>query len=306
MSSGMSAFILLSLLLGSSAVAAPAPKPAKPSFSAALEAFKKEPSDANREALIKAGRGRAVPEEAERRMARGAAAIADAKMPADFLAAAAEFEGATNAAPWWGDAYYNLGVAYDKGGQPAKALAALKSALAADPGSKDVKTLLYQVEFRAEKARDSLKRLEGDWYQLDAGKTKANAATWDDYSRHWSLKSHPGGAKLWISHERFNGQVKLRSPEEAAIVLTATLKDGVMTWESTDRYGECGRPHTAPARVSVRDDGAVIEVRLEQLIPRRGMDIEGDSLRAKGVAFVNFDSACVVGQNFPYRLGRGE
>ncbi len=57
-----------------------------------------------------------VPEDAERHMTRGAAAVKGAKGTDDFKDAAAEFGKATLAAPWLADAYYNLGVAQDKAG----------------------------------------------------------------------------------------------------------------------------------------------------------------------------------------------
>ena len=55
----------------------------------------------------------AAPEEAKRRMARGKAAFKAAANAADYADAAAEFEKAALAAPWLGDAYYNLAIAQD-------------------------------------------------------------------------------------------------------------------------------------------------------------------------------------------------
>lgn len=97
----------------------------------------------------------AVPEEAERHMARGAAAIRGAKDTKDFEEAAAEFERATLAAPWLADAYYNLGVAKDKAGDYAGALRSLKLYLLAAPDAPDAKSarsLIYEIEYREEKA----------------------------------------------------------------------------------------------------------------------------------------------------------
>lgn len=94
----------------------------------------------------------ALPVDAERRMARGAAAFAGATSAADYREAAKEFEQATLVAPWYGDAYFNLGVAQDKAGDLDGALRSLKLAQIALPGSKDVSTLFYQVEYRKEKA----------------------------------------------------------------------------------------------------------------------------------------------------------
>lgn len=94
----------------------------------------------------------AVPEEAERRMARGSAAFKTAKNENDFKDAAREFEQASNAAPWSGDIYYNLGLAQDKAGDHTSAIRSLKLAMLAAPNSRETKTLLYEVEYRQEKA----------------------------------------------------------------------------------------------------------------------------------------------------------
>jgi tetratricopeptide (TPR) repeat protein len=106
----------------------------------------------------------ALPKEAYRRMARGAAAVADAKSESDFLAAALEFEAAALAAPWWGDAYHNLGVAYEKAGEPKKSLAALKLAQLVAPESKDVARLVAKASVgRGKDPAPPGSALEGNW-----------------------------------------------------------------------------------------------------------------------------------------------
>lgn len=111
--------------------------------------------DALREKIIKLAQtmkpAPAVPEEAERRMARGAAAMEGANSAADYQNAAKEFELATLAAPWDGNAYFNLGVAQDKAENYKAALRSLKLALLALPGDKEIKALIFKVEYRKEK-----------------------------------------------------------------------------------------------------------------------------------------------------------
>ncbi|GAB1234602.1 hypothetical protein [Ferrigenium sp. UT5] len=94
-----------------------------------------------------------LPTEAERRMARGAAAFKGAVSAADYQDAAKEFEQATLSAPWYGDAYFNLGVAQDKAADYEASLHNLNLALLASSESKDIKALIYEVEYRQEKAR---------------------------------------------------------------------------------------------------------------------------------------------------------
>ncbi len=112
--------------------------------------------DALREKIIKLAQAikppPVVPEEAERRMARGAAAFKGAKSSSGYHDAILEFELATLAAPWYGDAYFNLGVAQDKAGNYEAALRGLRLAKLATPGSKEINDLIYEVEYRNEKA----------------------------------------------------------------------------------------------------------------------------------------------------------
>jgi tetratricopeptide (TPR) repeat protein len=97
----------------------------------------------------------AVPEEAKRFMARGIAAIKSANESGDFTDAVAEFQKAALAAPWLANVYNNLGIAQDKAGQYAEAISSLKLYLLAAPAANDaeeVKSLIYEIEYREEKA----------------------------------------------------------------------------------------------------------------------------------------------------------
>jgi tetratricopeptide (TPR) repeat protein len=94
----------------------------------------------------------AMPEEAVRHMARGAAASKGAKNQNDFKEAVKEFEKASLSAPWLANIYYSLGVAQDEAGMYADAIKSLNLYLQAAPDSPDVKELIYQIEYRQEKA----------------------------------------------------------------------------------------------------------------------------------------------------------
>lgn len=146
--------VVATLCVFSSTVHAADPREELKQLTAQLQS---NPSDtALRERIIKLAQtikpAPPLPEEAERRMARGAAAFKGAKSQSDFKDAAREFEQASLAAPWSGDIYYNLGLAQDKAGDHALAVRSLKLALLALPTSKETKSLLYEVEYRAEKA----------------------------------------------------------------------------------------------------------------------------------------------------------
>ena len=107
-----------------------------------------------------------IPEEAERYMARGRAAFKAAKNPKDYEEAVAEFKRAARAAPWLGEAYYNLGVVQDKAGQYAEAIRNLKLYLLAAPNAadaKEVKSLIFEVEYRQEKSgKEAVAKREAD------------------------------------------------------------------------------------------------------------------------------------------------
>jgi len=55
----------------------------------------------------------AIPEEARKHFVEGTAIVKAAKNPAQQALAAQSFSEALKIAPWWGDAYYNLGVAQE-------------------------------------------------------------------------------------------------------------------------------------------------------------------------------------------------
>lgn len=123
-----------------------------------VEQLQKTPGDnALREKIIRLAQelkpAPALSEEAERHMAYGAAAFTAAKSLADYKESVKEFEQATLAAPWYGDAYLNLGVAQDKAENYEAALRSLKLALLALPDDKQIKALFYQVEYRNKKAQ---------------------------------------------------------------------------------------------------------------------------------------------------------
>jgi tetratricopeptide (TPR) repeat protein len=104
-----------------------------------------------------------LPDEAERHMARGIAAFKGAQSVADYQDAVTEFSQATLVTPWYGDAYYNLGVAQDKAEQYDAALRSLKLAQLASPSSKDIKDLSYQVEYRADRANSPEGKAEKEY-----------------------------------------------------------------------------------------------------------------------------------------------
>lgn len=106
-----------------------------------------------------------IPEEARRYMARGQAAAELAKTKVDYDEAAKEFQKAVNIAPWWADAYYNLGLIQEKAERYSDAVRNLNLYMFAAPNALDMQAVqarIYKLEYRAEKAGKRMK-LEGTW-----------------------------------------------------------------------------------------------------------------------------------------------
>jgi len=168
---------LFLLMAGIGVVCAQSPRE---QLSQMVEQLQKTPVDnALRERIIKLAKELkpppAINEAAERHLARGRAAFRSAKEAADYKDAVREFSQASLAAPWLHDAYYNLGVAQDKAGEYRGAMQSLKLAMLSAPTADEAKSsrdLLYEVEFREEKARAAartpdLSRLQGIWSVKD-------------------------------------------------------------------------------------------------------------------------------------------
>ena len=176
-----------------------------------VQQLQKNPNDnALREKIIKLAQelkpAPAVPDEAERRMVRGTAAFKGSKSVADYRDAAKEFEQAALAAPWYGDAYVNLGVAQDKAENYEAALRSLKLALLALPNDKEIKVLIYEVEYRNDKVNSAVAAVEQEKKTKKEFIEKLDGAQWQEDTINYSycddltLEIHRGEIYLgWIT-----------------------------------------------------------------------------------------------------------
>ena len=152
-----------------------------------------------------------VPEEAKRHLVRGKAAFKGAKEARDFQDAADEFKKALLYAPWLAEGYYNLGVIQDKAGQYDDAMRNLKFYLIAAPKAPDaekVKELVYEIEYRKEKAAKdkeaaSRKAAEDSRAQQEAAARKQqeflnriNGARYAHY--FWANRSDTGARTQYV------------------------------------------------------------------------------------------------------------
>ena len=131
----------------------------------------------------------AIPEEAERRMARGRAAVKAATDEQGFVRAANEFSAAVKAAPWLADGYFNLGVVLDKAGKHADAIRNLKLYMLAAPNAPDakqVRDLMFEIEYRQEEAKRTQAR-EAEKAQQEAYVKQQRA----NLSGRWMERHNP-------------------------------------------------------------------------------------------------------------------
>ncbi len=148
-----------------------------------VEQLQKTPTDnALREKIIKLVQevkpAPAVPPEAKRAFIMGGTYQKVAKSPEDFALAVKAFQEATSAAPWWGDAYYNLSVALESAKRYDEAKGALTLYLLTNPkDAEQAQERLYAIDAKqqseaihtaiaiaiaAEKRKNN--SIEGYWY----------------------------------------------------------------------------------------------------------------------------------------------
>lgn len=95
----------------------------------------------------------AIPEQARRHFVRATAMLQDAKTEAEAQLAAREFREALLLAPWWGDAYFNLGVAAQTANRFDEAISAFRLYLLTQPPPDDLRAAqdrIYAVEGKKE------------------------------------------------------------------------------------------------------------------------------------------------------------
>lgn len=114
-------------------------------------------------AVLRSGGQPPVPEQALDLMARGRAAVAQAKSPTDYIPASQSMERALLIAPWWGAGHMNTALTEESAGLWARAATHLKLYLAINPQAPD------HEQVRMKMAELQLHEEKGD---LPAGSTR--------------------------------------------------------------------------------------------------------------------------------------
>lgn len=112
----------------------------------------------------------AIPEKAREYFVEGSTLIKAAKDRAGQKLAVESFQNSVNAAPWWGDAYYNLAVAQELAGSFADAQSSLKFYILTEPGEKEARQAQDKIY-----ALNAKKKLAEAELQVAAQKQVASA-----------------------------------------------------------------------------------------------------------------------------------
>ncbi len=209
-----------------------------------VEQLQKTPTDnALREKIIKLAQGvkpaPTVPPEAKRAFVMGGTYQKEAKSPEDFALAVKAFQDATTAAPWWGDAYYNLSVALESAKRYDEAKGALTLYLLSNPkDAEQAQERLYAIDAKKvlaakQRAEAAKPNFRGKWRQ-----SKDSIVSWarngysgecmnsaiditEDTPNQWSVRHGLGNDILpgnTISDVRVNGrQLSFRVHYDAGV-----------------------------------------------------------------------------------------
>ncbi|HUQ99186.1 MAG TPA: hypothetical protein VM166_07005 [Gemmatimonadaceae bacterium] len=224
-------------------------------------------NNALREKIIKLGLSLKppprIPEEAERRLARGEAAFERAKDAVEYSNAIRELQAAVAAAPWLPAAYFNLGAAQEKADQPNDAIVSFRWYLLAAPEASDaaeVKKRIFKLEYAAEQkaagasAKQAAmaaqeKRLTGDWRRRPATGTGDPALE----ILHVGVTAD---RQLTFSYDFFVGNRQIEK-NRLWNVREASIIDGELRFQSiwTDAAGSAGICAAYDVRGNVSPDG---------------------------------------------------
>src|SRR5688572_28343648 len=180
-----------------------------------VEQLQKTPNDnALRERIIKLGAeirpAPAIPEEANRAYVKGGVFKEEAKDPSGYDLAISAYRDALRVAPWWADAYFNLGVTLGLTGKFDEGIASLRLSMASVPAgsaeAREAQNRIYAIEAKAEiasrqtKAPDQqaaaeshARRIVGTWYKTfvsgRGAKDRVTITIRHDVSDRWRIES---------------------------------------------------------------------------------------------------------------------
>ena len=201
----VSQIIILVIAIFTSMASAQAQTP-REQLNQMVEQLQKTPTDnALREKIIKLAQtvkpAPAIPEEANRAFVRGNVFQKEAKDASGYELAITAYRDALRAAPWWGDAYFNLGIALELAQKFDEAIASIKlytfSLTAGTVESREAQNRIYAIEAKREIAAKQsqsaivaqAKSFEGDWHREERGGNGTRT--------HYILSIKRGATDVW-------------------------------------------------------------------------------------------------------------
>jgi len=143
-----------------------------------------------------------IPEEAKRNFVRASTFMKNAKVASDYKYAIDAYKEALLEAPWWGEAYYNLGMAFTSAGQYDDAIESLNLYLLTKPGEADrnkAQTKIYETEATRDMARQRYENFKQEANQ-GVSDYRRGPSGYDDAIRHWkkALELSPDDPEIHV------------------------------------------------------------------------------------------------------------
>lgn len=145
----------------------------------------------------------AIPEQARRHFVRATTMLRDARNETDAELAAREFREALRLAPWWGDAYFNLGVAAETANRFDEAISAFNLYLITKPSPDDERAAqdkIYGIEAKKELALRAENDARAREAQALREREAANRETLRRLVGRWRASANLGSGRMLLQN----------------------------------------------------------------------------------------------------------
>jgi hypothetical protein len=164
-----------------------------------------------------------IPEEARKHFVMGTTLFKDAKTADDFVQVVSEFKQATDLAPQWPDARYNLALAKEAAGDYSGAIGDLKlyqQFKLSDTEARTAQDKIYALEAKQQKAVDVanspaaqlekfIKSLDGGVWRMDKTTQSIDGGSWYTAFDQSNSRLHTGDVFLEIHGHEISGWSRL-------------------------------------------------------------------------------------------------
>jgi len=168
----------------------------------------------------------AIPEEARRHFVMGTATLKEARSLRGAWEATKAFRNATNIAPWWPDAYYNLAVAEELAGMYESSMESLQLYLMTKPGPAEERAAqdhIYALEAKS-KITSTPRGIEGFWertYALRDGRWERERGPRRPV---WEVRKNGESYKVTLFGSEEDWRVDVLEATPSALRFNTTLK----------------------------------------------------------------------------------